>query len=72
MPLVTPATVKQVLKDLYGYPISDADAQSIAHSAGAMLTLAGHLGSLGLAGIEPPFGYPNLSAEAARLSKTKQ
>ena len=71
MPLVTHETVKQVLRDLYGYEISDADANSIAQSAGAMLTLAGHLGSIGLAGIEPPFGYPVLNSEAARLNKNE-
>ena len=41
MPNVTGETVKQVLRDLYGYEVSDADALSIAHSAGAMLTLSG-------------------------------
>jgi len=71
MPMVTAETVKQVLRDLYGYEISDADAHSIARGAGAMLTLAGHLGSIGLAGIEPPFGYPVLLAEATRTSKNK-
>jgi hypothetical protein len=71
MPLVTYETVKQVLRDLYGYEISDADAHSIAHSAGAMLTLAGHLGSIGLDGIEPPFGYPVLVSEAIRLNRVK-
>ena len=71
MPMVTGETVKQVLHDLYGYEISDADAHSIAHSAGAMLTLAGHLGSIGISGIEPPFGYPVLLAEANRAAKSK-
>jgi hypothetical protein len=71
MPLVTGETVKQVLRDLYGYEVTDADAHAIARSAGAMLTLAGHLGSIGLAGIEPPFGFPVLMAEAARLGKSK-
>jgi hypothetical protein len=71
MPLVTSETVRQVLRDLYGYEISDADANSIAHSAGAMLTLAGHLGSIGLAGVEPPFGYAVFTSEAARLNKNK-
>ncbi len=69
MPLVTSETVKQVMRDLYGYEISDADADEIANSAGAMLTLAGHLPSIGLAGIEPPFSYPVLLAEATRLAK---
>ena len=71
MPLLTGETVKQVMRDLYGYEISADDADAIAHSAGAMLTLAGHLGSIGLAGIEPPFGYPVLLAEATRLAKAR-
>ena len=71
MPLVTHETVKQVLRDLYGYEISDADAHSIAYSTGAMLTLAGHLSSIGLSGIEPPFGYPVLASEAIRLNRIK-
>jgi hypothetical protein len=71
MPLVTGETVKQVLRDLYGYEIADADAHSIANSAGAMLTLAAHLGSIGIAGIEPPFSYPVLVAEATRSAKSK-
>jgi len=69
MPLVTGETVRRVMRDLYGYEISDADADAIAHSAGAMLTLAGHMGSIGLAGIETPFSYPVLLAEAARAAK---
>jgi hypothetical protein len=71
MPLVTGETVKQVLHDLYGYEVSDADAHAIAQGAGAMLTLAGSLGSLDLTGIEPPFGYAVMTAEATRLTKIK-
>lgn len=71
MPYVTPETVKQVLKDLYGYEISDEDARVMAHGAGAMLTSSSHLKALGLTGIEPPFGYPVLSAEAVRIGKEK-
>ena len=71
MPMVTAETVKQVLRDLYGYEIADADAHSIAHGAGAMLTLATHLGSIGIAGIEPPFSYPVLVAEATRAAKSR-
>jgi len=71
MPYVTGETVRQVLKDLYGYEISAADANAIAHTAGAMLTMAGHLNTLGLAGIEPPFSYPALIAQAERLAKSE-
>jgi len=59
------------MRDLYGYEVSDADAEAVAQSAGAMLALAGHLPSTGLAGIEPPFGYPVLLGEATRLAKAR-
>jgi hypothetical protein len=71
MPILTGDTVKQALHDLYGYEISDDDARAIANGAGAMLTMARQFAALGLEGIEPPFGYPTLLAEAARLGQEK-
>jgi hypothetical protein len=72
MALITAETVKRTLHDLYGYDIADQDAQAIANTAGAMLTGASQvLGALDLGGIEPPFGYPVLTAEAARIAKAK-
>jgi len=71
MAQITGETVRQMAKDIFDYEISEADAHAMAHTAGAMLTLSRHLGSLGLSGIEPPFGYPNLNAEAAKLSGRK-
>jgi hypothetical protein len=71
MPIVTGETVQKVLHDLYGYEVSAEDAHAIAHGAGAMLTLAGSLGSIDLTGIEPPFGYAVMAAEATRLTKIK-
>ncbi len=71
MPLVTGETVKQVLRDLYGYEVSDADAHSIARVAGARFTLAGYFASIGITGIEPPFGYPVMLAEATRAARSK-
>jgi hypothetical protein len=71
MPILTGETVKQALHDLYGYDISDDEARAIANGAGAMLTMARQFGSLGLGGIEPPFGYANLLVEAARLAREK-
>ena len=63
MPLITPETVKRVLKDVHGYEISDEAQAPVAHTAGAMLTLAEQLDSLGLEAVEPPFGYANLMTE---------
>jgi hypothetical protein len=71
MPILTGETVRQVLHDLYGYEISDDDARAIANGAGAMLTMGWQFSALGLGGIEPPFGYPNLLAEAARIAREK-
>ena len=69
MAQLTADTVKQMAREIFEYQISDADAHSLANTSGAMLTLSRHLGSLGLDGIQPPFGYPNLNAEASQLKK---
>ena len=71
MPLVTPETVKRVLKDLYDYEISDEAAGPVANTAGAMISLAHSLDSLGLEEVEPPFGFPNLMAGATRIAAKK-
>lgn len=65
MAQMTGETVKRMARDIFDYEISDEHAAALANTAGAMLTLARHLNTLGLSGIEPPFGYPNLNAEAA-------
>ncbi len=67
----TAQTVKQMAHEIFDYEIADADLIAMANTAGAMLTLARHLGSLGLGGIEPPFGYPALIAEASRQKLDK-
>jgi hypothetical protein len=71
MPLVTPETVKQVLKDLYDYEISEEAAGPVANTAGAMISQAHNLDSLGLDDLEPPFGFPNLMAGATRIAAKK-
>jgi hypothetical protein len=72
MAQITAESVKRTLHDLYGYEIADENAHAIANMAGAMLTGASHiLGALELGGIEPPFGYPVLTAEAGRIAKGK-
>ncbi|HYA34536.1 MAG TPA: hypothetical protein VEF03_02900 [Candidatus Binataceae bacterium] len=71
MAQITGETVKRMARDIFDYEVSDADADSMAGTAGAMLTLARQLIGLGLDGIEPPFGYSNLFAEAAIQSKSK-
>jgi hypothetical protein len=71
MPLVTPETVKRVLKDVYDYEISDEAAIPIANTAGAMISLAHNLDALGLDQVEPPFGFPNLMAGAMLIAAKK-
>ena len=72
MAQITGETVKRMAKDIFDYDISDADANAMAHNAGAMLTLSRHLGALGLSGVEPAFGYPNLNAEAVRINRGRK
>jgi len=72
MPLVTPETVKRVLKDVCDYEITDADAAAVANTAGAMIALTRNLDSLDLDQLEPPFGFPNLMSGAARIAAKKE
>ena len=69
MAQITGETVKRMARDIFDYEIADADAEAMAHTAGAMLTMARHLAQLGTSSMEVPFGYPNLIAEASRLRK---
>lgn len=55
--------------EFYGYELPPSRAQQAAAGADAMLAGARALDALGLTGVEPPFGYPTLSAEAARIRK---
>jgi hypothetical protein len=69
MAQLTAETVKRTALEIYGYELSDTDAAAIARSAGPMLSMAQHLVTLVRDGIEPPFGYPVLTAESARIRK---
>ncbi len=71
MAQLTGETVRQIARDLYDYEMAERDAASTANVVGAMLTLARHQAS-GLAGVEAPFGYPNLFAEAERIIRQKR
>ena len=68
MAQITGETLKRMAHEIFDYEIADADADAMARTAGAMLTLSRQLTQLGLCGIEPPFGYPNLTAEAGKLA----
>jgi hypothetical protein len=71
MPQLTAETIRRMARELYGYEMSEPDAAATANTAGAVLALATHLRALGLDGVEMPFGYPNLFAEAERLARQK-
>ncbi|HLI80057.1 MAG TPA: hypothetical protein VKV03_08745 [Candidatus Binataceae bacterium] len=68
---LTGETVKKMAREIFDYDISEHDAHGVANMAGAMLTLARHLGALPLSGIGPAFGYANLISEAAHLNAKK-
>jgi hypothetical protein len=62
-------TVKALALELFDYQFSDDAAASVAHIVGAMANYSRRLHAIGLAGLQPPFGYPALRAEADRLRR---
>jgi hypothetical protein len=64
-------TVKMLARELYDYNLSDDAAASVAHLVGATATYSRRLESLELAGLQPPFGYPTMLAEAGRIRNRK-
>ena len=72
MGILTADTLKMFAREMYDYELADRDARALANNAGALLTMLNRLGGLlDLESIEPPFGYPNLEAEAHRLRGRK-
>lgn len=69
MARLTPQTVKAMAKELYEYEMSDESAAAVANAAAAMVTHARRIGGPDLSGVQPPFGYPTLLAEAERIRK---
>jgi hypothetical protein len=69
MAKLTTQTAKAMALELYGYEMTDEAAAAVANAAGAMITNARRLGNLDLGGVQPPFGYPTLLAEAERIRK---
>jgi hypothetical protein len=69
MAKLTAHTAKAMARELYGYDLTDESAEAVANAAGAMITHSRRLGSLDLSGVQPPFGYPTLLAEAERIRK---
>src|SRR5579864_9348687 len=71
MAWLTPDTLQKLARELYGYEMPIETAKSIVAGAGAMMSMSDHLDTLGLDAVEPPFGYPNLLAEASRMRPRK-
>jgi hypothetical protein len=65
----TAATAKSLALELYDYEFSDETAASVAHIVGAMANYSRRLHGIGLTGLQPPFGYPMLRAEADRIRR---
>jgi hypothetical protein len=63
---LTGAALKLLAQQLYDYNLSDEAADAVAHMVGAMATYSRRLEALELTGVQPPFGYPTLIAEAER------
>lgn len=66
MARLTGAAVKTLAQQLYDYDLSDDAAYAVAHMVGAMATYSRRLEALNFRGLQPPFGYPILLAEAER------
>lgn len=72
MQRLTPETVKALARQLYDYALDDDAAASIAHMVGAMAAYSRRLDALGLDGLQPPFGYPTLIAQARRIASSSR
>ena len=62
-------TVKLLGRELFDYEFSDEAAASVAHIIGAMANYSRRLHGIGLVGMQPPFAYPTLRAEADRIRR---
>ncbi len=65
----TAETAKLLARELYDYEFSEEAAASVAHIVGAMANYSRRLHAIGLAGLQPPFGYPTLRTEADRIRR---
>jgi hypothetical protein len=67
MPRITVETMQAFARQLYDYELSDEAAASVARIVGAGANAFRRLESARLEGLQPPFGYANLIAEALNL-----
>jgi hypothetical protein len=63
------ATVQLLARELYDCEFSDESAAAVAHVIGAMASYSRRLHGIGLMGLQSPFGYPTLQAEADRIRR---
>lgn len=66
MARLTGRAVKTMAQQLYDYDLSDDAAEAVAHMVGAISSYSRRLEALNIGGVQPPFGYPILVAEAER------
>lgn len=64
-------TVTSLAREIYGYQLRDDAAVSVAHIVGAIGAYLGRIDQQQLGGLQPPFGYPTLIAEAGRVRQSK-
>jgi hypothetical protein len=69
MAQLSPEAVKMIAQQMYDYQLSDDAASAVAHMVGAMAVYTRRLETLTLGGLQPPFGYPTLIAEADRIRR---
>lgn len=72
MARVTGEAVKLLAHQLYDYNVSDDVAEAVAHMVGATASYARRLESLNITGLQPPFGYPALIAQAERSRRNSK
>ena len=69
MARLTPEIVAILAQQLFDYQLPDEAAATVAHMVGATATHSRRLEALSTAGLQPPFGYPTLIAEAERIRR---
>jgi hypothetical protein len=63
-------TVKLLGRELYDYEFTDESATAVARIIGALTNYSRRLHGIALAGMQPPFGYATLCAEADRIRRS--
>jgi hypothetical protein len=72
MARLTGEAVKMLAQQLYDYNLTDDAAEAVAHMVGAMAIYSRRLEELNLTGLQPPFGYPTLIAQAERSTRSSR